>query len=133
MAKTNTLNKILRAVLVGVAAFDLIQGLLILFAPRLVSAMLKLPLPAEMFYIWLVGMLQIGLALSYLIGGISPVRHIGNIVLAAAMRLATAVLLIVIGMTQGLSIFTYMGLAEILIGLSHALYAIRLAPEACEC
>jgi hypothetical protein len=133
MAKTKLLDKILRAVLVGVAGFDLIQGILILFAPRFVAAMLKLPLPSEMFYLWLVGMLQIGLALAYLIGGISPVRHIGNVVLAAVMRLAMAVLLIIIGTTQGLSVFTYMGLAEILVGLSHALYAIRLAPKACQC
>jgi hypothetical protein len=87
--------------MVGIAAIDLIIGLLILFAPGFTSTMLKLPLPSEMFYVWLVGMLQLNVGLAYLIGGISPVHHFGNIVLAAVMRLPMAVLLIVIGTTQG--------------------------------
>jgi hypothetical protein len=123
-------DKILRVVLIGVAAIDLIQGVLMLFAPHLISAMLSLALPSEIYYVWLMGMLQIIVAVAYLIGGISPVRHVGNVVLAAVARLVMGMLLIFIGITQNLSILTLLGIAEIPIGLSHALYAARLLPRA---
>lgn len=116
--------------MIGVAGFDLVAGLLVLVAPQFVSAMLKLPLPSEMLYIWLVGILQIGLALAYMIGGLSPARHIGNVILTAVMRLAMGALVICVGVTLDSWTFTLLGVAEIPIGLSHALYAIRLAPEA---
>jgi hypothetical protein len=124
------LDKILRVVLIGVAAIDLILGFLILFAPHFFSATFKLSLPSEISYVWLLGMLQIMVAVAYLIGGLSPARHVGNVILAAIARVAMGVLLIFIGVTQNLTIFTLLGFLEIPIGLSHAVYAARLLPEA---
>jgi hypothetical protein len=128
MAQGNILDKALRALMIGVACFDLVAGFLLLVAPQFVSVMVKLPLPSELSYVCLLGILQIGLALAYLIGGLSPARHIGNVILAAVMRLAMGALVIFIGVTLDSWIFTLLGVAEIPIGLSHALYAIRLAP-----
>src|SRR5260370_25374016 len=122
MERTNLVDRILRTVLVGVGLFDLMAGLVVLGAPRFLSLTLKLPLPSEMFYVWLVGMLQIVLALAYLIGAVNPARYLWNIVLAAVMRVAMAVLLIFVGVTNGFAGFTLLGVAEILIGVYHSLY-----------
>lgn len=124
------LNKMLRALVIGVALFDVVGGILMLACPSFVSTAVKLPLPSELSYIWLLGVLQIGLALAYLIGGVRPLRYFGNVVLAAVMRLAMGGLITCIGLTLDSSPFMLMGVAEILVALAHALYAIRLAPEA---
>ena len=128
MPNASLLNKILRAVLVGAAVFDLIVGFLVLLAPGLIVALMKLPLPAEA-YVLFIGLLQIGVSLGYVIGCISPVRHIGNVMLAAVMRLAMSVVLIFIGITMGLPLFILLAVVEILLGLSHALYAMRLRSQ----
>ena len=130
MAQRSTLDWILRALMIGVGLFDLVAGILVLVAPTFVANVVGLPLPTEEFYLWLVGLLQVGLASAYLIGGLSPARHIANVILAAVMRLAMGVVVICIGLNLDSTIFTLLGVAEIPLGLSHALYAIRLAPEA---
>lgn len=126
MAQASPLDRILRAVMLGVAAFDLILGLLMLAAPRALSALLGVPLPAEMFFVWLAGMLQAGLAAAYLVGGWRPAQYVGNVWLAAVMRLLMAALLVFIGTTQGLFVFTLLGVVEVPLGISHAAYAARL-------
>jgi hypothetical protein len=126
MAKTNLLDRILRAVLIGVAAFDLLLGFAILCAPQALARVVNLPLPAELYYVRLLGLLQIGLALAYLLGGSAPARYFGNVALAAVLRLAMGTLLIIIGSTAGLPLFTVLGVVEIPLGLAHAFYATRI-------
>lgn len=126
MAQASLLDKVLRAVVLGVAAFDVVTGLLMLAAPRLLSSLLGVPLPSELYFIWLAGALQVGLAAAYLIGGWRPAQYVGNVVLAAVMRLLMGALLVFIGATQGLFVFTLMGIAEVPLGIAHAVYAARL-------
>lgn len=126
MAQASPIDKILRAVMLGVAAFDLVMGLLMLAAPRALSSLLGVPLPSEMFFVWFAGMLQAGLAAAYLVGGLWPARYVGNIALAAAMRVLMAALLVYIGAAEGLLVFTLLGVVEVPLGISHAVYAARL-------
>ena len=112
--------------MLGVAAFDLVVGLLMLAAPRALSALLRVPLPSEMFFVWFAGLLQVGLAAAYLVGGWRPAQYVGNVLLAAVMRVLMAVLLVFVGATQGLFVFTLLGFVEVPLGISHAFYAARL-------
>ena len=125
MAQASLLDKVLRAVMLGVAAFDLVVGLLMLAAPRPLSSLLGVPLPSEMFYVWLAGALQTGLAAAYLIGGWRPAQYVGNVWLAAVMRVLMGALLVFIGATGGFLIFVLLGLAEVPLGVSHAVLAAR--------
>lgn len=122
------LDKLLRAALVGGAVFDLTVGLLVFIAPDWLITIIKLPLPPQA-YIWFLGVLQIGLSLAYVVGCISPVRHLGNVILAAVMRFAMSIVLINIGRTMALPLFTLLAVAEILLGLSHTVYAMRLKTQ----
>lgn len=121
------LDLALRLLLIGAGAFDLIAAFVLLLAPRWLSATLNLPLPADLFYVWFIGMLQIGLALAYLIGGLNPIRYAANVKLAAAMRLAMSGLLFFVGLRTGFTLFIVLGSVELVVGLAHTLYATRLA------
>ena len=127
MKKANPFDLILRTLLIGAGAFDLIAGFAVLLAPRFLSTTLKLPLPSELFYVWFTGLLQIGLALAYLIAGFNPLRHMANLVLAAGMRIAISGLLIFVGLRNGFILFTVLGLVEGFVGLAHAVYVTRLS------
>ena len=125
MAQASLLDKILRAVMLGVAAFDLVVGVLMLAAPRFLSSVLRIPLPSEMFYVWLAGALQAGLASAYLVGGFRPAQYVGNVWLAAVTRVLMGALISYIGATGGFFVFVVLGLAEIPLGISHAVFAAR--------
>jgi hypothetical protein len=127
MMRRNPFNLILRVLLISGAAIDFLLGLLILFAPGFLSRTLMIPLAAEMFYLWMIGLLLIGLALAYILGGIDPAKYFGNIALAATMRLGIGVfLIIVVAVGQAPGIFQIVGYMEIALGLVHAFYTVRL-------
>lgn len=126
MAQASLLDKLLRAVMLGVAAFDLAMGLLMLAAPRALSSLLGVPLPPEMFFVRFAGLLQAGLAAAYLVGGWRPAQYVGNVALAAVMRVLMAALLVYTGVTERLLVFTLLGVVEVPLGISHAVYAARL-------
>jgi hypothetical protein len=121
-----TLNKFLRFLFVGVAAADVVIGFLILLVSDLLARSIGLN-PPEPFYIWVLGLLQIGLALAYLVSSGDPARYINHVALAGGMRLAMAILLIVAGYKMKLPFLIVLGSLEIAVGLSHSLYATRLA------
>ena len=127
MKKVSPFDLILRTLLIGAGAFDLVAGFVVLVAPRFLSTTLKLPLPSELFYVWFIGLLQIGLALAYLIAGFNPLRHMANLVLAAGMRVAMSGLLIFVGLSNGFILLTVLGLVEGFVGLAHAVYVTRLS------
>lgn len=123
-------RRILRGLIIVVGSVDFVLGCLLLFVPVLLPALLGIPLPDEVFWVRVGGLLQLGLAAAYILGGVDPQRYQGNIILAAVMRLTMAVLLITAGMQRpAFKLFIFIGMLEIPIGLSHAMYAAGLYPR----
>lgn len=127
MPKPKLLAALLRAALFLGAAVDVSLGLLILFLPRALSVLLDVPLPRDMVYFWLAGLLAVGLGAAYAIAGCNPARYFGNVVLAAAVRLAGAVFfLVVVAAGYAPRIFLTFALMDGAFGLVHAFHAARL-------
>ena len=61
MAKPKRIDSLLRAALFLGAAIDILLGFLILFSPQVLSVALRVPLPREMVYLKLAGLLAVGL------------------------------------------------------------------------
>ncbi|UCF81332.1 MAG: hypothetical protein JSV08_02665 [Acidobacteriota bacterium] len=127
MSRSSIVDSLLRAALFLGAAVDVALGLLILFFPRALSVLLDVPLPREMVYLWLAGLLAVGLGAAYALAGCNPVRYFGNVVLAAAVRLAGAFFfLVVVATGYAPRVFLAFALMDGAFGLVHAFHAARL-------
>jgi hypothetical protein len=120
------LDKLLRFLFVAPALVDLGMGFFVLIAPETVARMIRLTVP-EPFYVWIIGLLQIGLALAYLVASRDPVRYINHVALGGLMRLAMAILLLVTGIKLELMLVIVLGVVEVFLGLSHLIFRLRLA------
>ncbi len=65
----------LRVTLLVGAAYDVGYALAIAFAPALASRLLRLPLPGESFYLWVLAILLAMLAAMYLLAWSDPLRY----------------------------------------------------------
>ena len=119
-------DKFLRFLFVAVALIDLALGFVILVAPGMLARMIELAVP-ESFYVWVLGLLQIGLSLAYFVASGDPARYANHVALAGVMRFAMATLLIVTGYRMKLILLIVLGVAEVLIGVSHLVFRARLA------
>jgi hypothetical protein len=81
---------LLQASLVVGAMYDLIFAVFMVVAPGLPTRILRLPLPGEAFYLWLMAVLLGMLACLYLLAARDPRRYSGIIVVAIAGRLCGA-------------------------------------------
>jgi hypothetical protein len=81
---------LLQASLVAGAVYDLIFAVFMVVAPGLPTRILRLPLPGEAFYLWLMAILLGMLAALYLLAAHDPRRYSGVIVVAIAGRLCGA-------------------------------------------
>lgn len=84
--------KLLRASLVVGAVYDLGFALLMVAAPGWLAESFELPLP-PFFYLWLIALLLVLLAVAYLLAARDPRRYSGNLRLAIGGRLAGAAVL----------------------------------------
>lgn len=76
------LLRVLRWSLLMGALYDLGFAVLMVAAPELPAAWLRLPLPGPAFYLWLCAVLLAMLALLYLLAAHDPHRYSGNIAVA---------------------------------------------------
>jgi hypothetical protein len=81
---------LLRASLVAGAVYDLILAGGLTLAPQLVGKALRLPLPAQPLYLWLLAILATMLAVLYLVAAEDPRRYSAVVVVAIGGRLAGA-------------------------------------------
>jgi hypothetical protein len=91
---------LLQASLVFGALYDLVFALFMVVAPGLPTRILRLPLPGEAFYLWLMATLLAMLAALYLLAAHDPRRYSGVILVAIAGRLCGAVAFAVAGFTE---------------------------------
>lgn len=77
----------LQASLVAGAVYDLLFAFLMVAAPGLPAQLLRLPLPGEAFYLWLLAILLAMLAAIYLLAAHDPRRYSGVIAVAVAGRI----------------------------------------------
>jgi hypothetical protein len=80
------LLRLLRWSLLAGALYDLGFATLMVVAPELPAAWLRLPLPVPAFYLWLCAVLLAMLALLYLLAAHDPHRYSGNIAVAILGR-----------------------------------------------
>ena len=81
---------LLQASLVAGALYDLIYAFFMVVAPGLPARVLRLPLPGEPFYLWVMATLLGMLAVLYLLAARDPRRYSGVIPVAVAGRLLGA-------------------------------------------
>jgi hypothetical protein len=81
---------LLQGSLVAGAVYDLAFALCMLVAPGVPARVLKLPLPGERFYLWVIAILLAMLAALYLLAARDPRRYSGVIAVAIVGRLAGA-------------------------------------------
>jgi hypothetical protein len=81
---------LLQGSLVAGAVYDLAFALCMLVAPGVPARVLKLPLPGERFYLWVMAILLTMLACLYLLAARDPRRYSGVIAVAIVGRLAGA-------------------------------------------
>lgn len=81
----------LRATLLLGAAYDLAFAAAIGFAPGLPARLLRLPLPGERFYLWVLAILLLMLAAAYLAAWRDPLRYRAIVWIAIVGRLGAGV------------------------------------------
>jgi hypothetical protein len=114
---------LLQASLVAGAVYDLVYALLMVVAPAWAAGILRLPLPGERFYLWLLAILLSMLAALYLLAAREPRRYSGIIPVAVGGRLCGALAFALAGITEprlapGIYV---LAVCDLLLGLAPAL------------
>ncbi len=94
--------RLLRLSLVVGAAYDVVLATGLAFAPGVVTRLLRLPLPGEDFYLWLIALLLVTLAAFYLLAAYDPASYRGNILVAIGARTVATALLAAAAWSEGL-------------------------------
>lgn len=82
--------RLLRGSLVLGAVYDLAFAAIMVLAPQVASRALRLPLPGERFYLWVMAVMLVMLAALYIKAAQDPRRYSAVVVVAAAGRCAGA-------------------------------------------
>jgi heme/copper-type cytochrome/quinol oxidase subunit 1 len=82
--------RLLRGSLVLGAVYDLAFAAIMVLAPQVASRALRLPLPGERFYLWVMAVMLAMLAALYLKAAQDPRRYSAVVLVAAAGRCAGA-------------------------------------------
>ncbi|HZF09656.1 MAG TPA: hypothetical protein VFE33_12770 [Thermoanaerobaculia bacterium] len=119
---------LLQASLVVGAVYDLVFAVFMIVAPGLPTRILRLPLPGEAFYLWLMAVLLGMLACLYLLAAHDPRRYSGIIVVAIAGRLCGALALAVAGIAEPrlLPGIAVLAVCDFALGLAPALFWLPL-------
>ena len=113
---------LLRLSLICGAGVDAVLALLLLLTPEPLVGALGLALPGEPLYLWLLALCLALLSAVYLLPAYDVVAYSGNIAVAILGRLAGGGLLLVVTLERpGSLALLWLGLAELGLGLIHAL------------
>lgn len=105
------------------ALYDLGFAACMVAAPGVPAAMLELPLPGEPFYLWIMAVFLVMLAVLYLSAAHDPRRYSAIIVVAIAGRFlgATAFVLAALGHPHLAGLYP-LAIADAVFGLLHAVF-----------
>lgn len=118
----------IRWILMAVCVADIVLGLLILFVPRPLLQLFGIPLPEEMLWFQLIGLMLLPGAVDGLVGFRFPGYHNANIVVSAGGRLATGAFLLTVASVRDVHwILIVLGVGEALVGCLTAIYLWKSA------
>jgi hypothetical protein len=118
--------RLLRASLLLGALYDLVFAAAMIFAPQVPSRLLRVPLPGEPFYLWVMAVLLAMLATLYIAAAHDPRRYTAVILVAIVGRLAGAAAFVVAAITRpGLGGLWACAAADAAFGLAHAVLVAR--------
>ena len=118
----------IRWILMAVCVADVILGLLILFVPRLLLQLFGIPLPDEMLWFQLIGMMLLPGAIDAFVGFRFPGHHNSNVAVSAGSRLATGAFLLTVATVRSVPwIVTVIGVGEALVGCLTVIYLWKSA------
>jgi len=117
----------IRWVLAAVCVADIALGLLILFVPQLLLRLFGIPLPDEMLWFQLIGLMLLPGAIDGLVGLRRHDRYISNVIVSAGARLATAAFLLVVASVRNVPwILIALAVGEAVVGCLTVIYLSRI-------
>lgn len=118
----------IRWILMAVCVADVGLGLLILFVPRPLLQLFGVPLPDEMLWFQLIGLMLLPGAIDGFIGFRYPGHHNPNVVVSAGGRLATGAFLLTVASVRSVHwILIVLGVGEALVGCLTVIYLWKSA------
>jgi hypothetical protein len=117
--------RLVRILLAAVCADDIGLGLLILFAPRWLFQLFDVPLPPELLWFQLIGIMLIPSAIDGLVGFIDPGKFRRNVLVSAGSRLASSTFLLLVHSVRPVpGIVLVLGIGEGVVGLLTVYYLL---------
>jgi hypothetical protein len=119
----NSAPDIVRIVLAAVCVADIILGLIIVSAPQFLFHLFDVPLPDDLLWFQLIGLMLIPLAVDGLVGFRMSARYRSNVVVSCAARFGTAVFLLIVASIRNVPwVLIAMALGEGLVGFVTVYY-----------
>ena len=120
--------RLLRTSLVLGAIYDLVFAALMVLAPQLPARLLRVPLPGQPFYLWVMAVLLGMVATLYLLAAQDPRRYSGVVTVAIVGRLLGAAAFAVAALgSAALAGLWYCAGADAAFGVAHAVLRPRQA------
>jgi len=119
---------LLQASLVVGAVYDLVFAVFMIVAPGLPTRILRLPLPGEAFYLWVMAVLLGMVASLYLVAARDPRRYSGIIVVAIVGRICGALAFTVAGIVNPALLpgIAVLAVCDFVLGAAPALFWLPL-------
>jgi hypothetical protein len=118
----------IRWILMAVCVADVVLGLLILFVPRLLLQLFGIPLPDEMLWFQLIGLMLIPGAVDGFVGFRLTGLYNSNIMVSAGSRLATGAFLLTVTSVRNVPwILVVLGVGEALVGCLTVIYLWKIS------
>lgn len=111
--------RLLRASLFAGGAYDLAFAVALLLAPAPVGRLLRVPLPGEPLYLWLIAVLLAMVGALFLAAGYDPRRYTAVVLVATAGRCAGALALALAALTRSFDGLWAPAGIELAFGLAH--------------
>jgi hypothetical protein len=118
----------IRWILMAVCVADVGLGLLIIFVPHLLLELFGIPLPSEMLWFQLIGLMLLPGAIDGFVGFRFPGHYNPNVVVSAGGRLATGAFLLTVASVRDVHwILIVLGVGETLVGCLTVIYLLKSA------